>query len=171
MTSDKNTLNVELCVELKNCCTPCEYRTERRAVSALISPVSSGPRIASAQLYFFGKSGMVFQTTERTKGEHVEFSPMPTDSTAEDRQRGAQLIAASLIAAIRLRNEPITHSPKVAATISDSITLARMVLQRINGGRQSLWACRLEKFTCKVGGYRCAQPRFGHPDRVAATCC
>jgi hypothetical protein len=61
---------------------------------------------------------------------------MPSEATTEDRQRGALLIAASLIAAIRLRGEPITHSPKVLATISDSITLARMVLQRINGSRQ-----------------------------------
>jgi len=61
---------------------------------------------------------------------------MSSEATAEDRQRGALLIAASLIAAIRLRGEPITHSPKVLATISDSITLARMVLHRINGSRQ-----------------------------------
>ena len=61
---------------------------------------------------------------------------MPNEATAEDRQRGALLIAASLIAAIRLRGEPITNSPKVVSTISDSITLARMVLQRINGSRQ-----------------------------------
>lgn len=60
---------------------------------------------------------------------------MPSEATAEDRQRGALLIAASLIAAIRLRNEPITQSPKVVSTISDSLTLARMVLQRINGER------------------------------------
>ena len=58
---------------------------------------------------------------------------MPSEATPEDRQRGALLIAASLIAAIRLRGEPITNSPKVVSTISDSITLARMVLQRING--------------------------------------
>ena len=50
--------------------------------------------------------------------------------------RATLLIAASLIAAIRLRGEPITHSPKVVAAISDSLALARMVLQRINGGRQ-----------------------------------
>jgi len=34
---------------------------------------------------------------------------MPNEATAEDRQRGALLIAASLIAAIRLRGEPINH--------------------------------------------------------------
>jgi len=61
---------------------------------------------------------------------------MPSEATAEDRQRGALLIAASLVAAIRLRGEPITQSPKVVATISDSVKLARVVLQRINGERQ-----------------------------------
>jgi hypothetical protein len=61
---------------------------------------------------------------------------MPSEATAEDRQRGALLIAASLIAAIRLRGEPITQSPKVVSIISDSLKLARMVLQRINGQRQ-----------------------------------
>ena len=60
---------------------------------------------------------------------------MASETTAEDRQRGALLIAASLIAVIRLRGEPITSSPKVVATISDSIKLARLVLQRINGER------------------------------------
>jgi len=62
-------------------------------------------------------------------------SSMPSEATAEDRQRGALLIAASLIAAIRLRGEPITSSPKVVAIISDSVKLARMVLQRIIGER------------------------------------
>ena len=61
---------------------------------------------------------------------------MPSEATAEDRQRGAVLIAASLIAAIRLRGEPITQSPKVVSIISDSLKLARMVLQRLNGERQ-----------------------------------
>jgi hypothetical protein len=46
-----------------------------------------------------------------------------------DRQRenGALLIAACIIAAIRLRGEPIERSPKVVATISDSVRLARLV--------------------------------------------
>jgi hypothetical protein len=50
------------------------------------------------------------------------------------KQNGALLIAASIIAAIRLRGEPITRSPKVVATISDSIQLARMVLREIEQG-------------------------------------
>jgi hypothetical protein len=42
------------------------------------------------------------------------------------------LVAASLIAAIRLRGGPIDNSPKTIATIHDSLKLARMVLQRIS---------------------------------------
>jgi len=45
---------------------------------------------------------------------------MPDD----EKQRGALLIAASLIAAIRLRGEPIQPSPKLKATIYDSVQLA-----------------------------------------------
>jgi len=60
---------------------------------------------------------------------------MPDPPNSEDRLKGALLVAATLVAAIRLRAEPITRSPKVLATISDSITLARMVLQRINAER------------------------------------
>jgi hypothetical protein len=40
------------------------------------------------------------------------------------------VIAASVIAAIRLVREPIGNTPKVAATISDSITLAKMIFDR-----------------------------------------
>ena len=38
------------------------------------------------------------------------------------------VIAASIIAVIRLRGEGITPSPKLAATIRDSVQLARLVL-------------------------------------------
>lgn len=44
---------------------------------------------------------------------------------------GAVVVAASIVAAIRLRGEPITQSPKVVATISDSVRLARMVLAQL----------------------------------------
>lgn len=56
--------------------------------------------------------------------------------TAMDKQRenGAVLIAACVVAAIRLRGEEIQQSPKVVATISDSIRLAKMVLQRLEQG-------------------------------------
>jgi len=41
-------------------------------------------------------------------------------------ENGALLIAACIVAAIRLRGEPIQQSPKVVATISDSVRLAKM---------------------------------------------
>jgi hypothetical protein len=50
------------------------------------------------------------------------------------KQEGALLIAASIVAAIRLRGEPITHSPKVTATVADSLQLARMVMARLERG-------------------------------------
>jgi hypothetical protein len=49
----------------------------------------------------------------------------------KQRENGAMLIAASIIAAIRLRGEPITRSPKVISTVSDSVTLARMVWEKV----------------------------------------
>lgn len=47
------------------------------------------------------------------------------------KQDGALLMAASIVAAIRLRGETITPSPKVTAAISDSLQLARMVMARM----------------------------------------
>jgi hypothetical protein len=50
------------------------------------------------------------------------------------KQNGALLIAASIVAAIRLRGEPIVRSPKVVATIADSVQLAKMVLSELQRG-------------------------------------
>jgi hypothetical protein len=44
---------------------------------------------------------------------------------------GAVLIAATMVAAMRLRGEDVKPSPKVMATVSDSIALAKMVLARM----------------------------------------
>lgn len=52
----------------------------------------------------------------------------------QSKQDGALLIAASIVAAIRLRGEAISHSPKVAAVVSDSVQLARMVMARVERG-------------------------------------
>jgi len=49
----------------------------------------------------------------------------------EDRERGALLIAACLIAAIRLRGEPIQPSLKLKATIYDSVRPAVLVWREI----------------------------------------
>jgi hypothetical protein len=47
------------------------------------------------------------------------------------RENASLLIAASIVAAIRLRGEEIKPSPKLTATVRDSVNLARMVLAEI----------------------------------------
>lgn len=49
------------------------------------------------------------------------------------RENGILVIAASIIAVIRLRGEPIKRSPKLVATIHDSVQLARMVMDEVQG--------------------------------------
>ena len=48
-----------------------------------------------------------------------------------DRMNGALLIAASLIAVVRLRGEELRPSPKLKATIYDSVRLAREILREV----------------------------------------
>jgi hypothetical protein len=48
-------------------------------------------------------------------------------------ERGALLIVACLIAAIRLRGEPIKPSPKLKSTIYDSVQLAVLVWRELQG--------------------------------------
>lgn len=52
---------------------------------------------------------------------------------AEDKERGAVLIAACIIAAIRLRGEEIKPSPKLKHAIYESVQLAVMVLREVKG--------------------------------------
>ncbi len=49
----------------------------------------------------------------------------------QQRETGALLIAACILAAIRLRGEPIKPSPKMTSTVAESITLARTVLREL----------------------------------------
>jgi hypothetical protein len=51
----------------------------------------------------------------------------------DEKSKNALLIAASVIAAVRLAREEIKPSPKVIATINDSIRLAEMVLKQLEG--------------------------------------
>jgi hypothetical protein len=50
------------------------------------------------------------------------------------KQDGALLVAASIVAAIRLRGEEIKSSPKLVATINDSVRLARLVMAEMERG-------------------------------------
>ena len=49
----------------------------------------------------------------------------------KQRETGALLIAACIIAAIRLRGEPIRPSPKLTAVVAESLTLAKTVLREL----------------------------------------
>ena len=59
--------------------------------------------------------------------------PPKSQPQSQSKLDGALLISASIVAAIRLRAEPVTRSPKVVATVADSIQLARMVMARLEG--------------------------------------
>ncbi len=59
---------------------------------------------------------------------------MPDPPNQEDRTKGALLVPATLVAAIRLRGEPIANTPKVISIVHDSIKLARLVLRTLNSG-------------------------------------
>lgn len=50
---------------------------------------------------------------------------------SDDKSKNALLLAASLIAAVRLAREEIKPTPKVISTISDSIRLAEMIQKQI----------------------------------------
>ncbi len=49
----------------------------------------------------------------------------------QGREHAVLVIAATIVAAIRLRGEPIRPSPKLKAVIYDSVLLAREVLREI----------------------------------------
>ena len=49
----------------------------------------------------------------------------------KQKENGALLIATCIVAAIRLRGEPIRPSPKLTATVADSVELARLVLREL----------------------------------------
>lgn len=54
-------------------------------------------------------------------------------SDKEQVSKGTLLVAASLIAAVRLRSEEIKSSPAVHSKIADSIRLAEMIQARLRG--------------------------------------
>ena len=56
----------------------------------------------------------------------------------QDRFASTLVIAAAMIAAIRLARDDIsTPSPRVHAAVADSVSLARMILKRVIGGSGS----------------------------------
>lgn len=53
----------------------------------------------------------------------------------QDRFASTVVIAAAIIAAVRLARDDISStSPRIYATVADSVSLARMILKRVTGG-------------------------------------
>jgi|SRR5579859_1348169 len=55
----------------------------------------------------------------------------PTSQPQDGRERNTLAICASVIAAIRLHKEQIRKSPKVVFAVSESVELAKLVLQKV----------------------------------------
>jgi hypothetical protein len=53
----------------------------------------------------------------------------------KQRENGALLIAASIVAAIRLRGQEIMPSPRLTSVVRESVHLARLVLAELLGRR------------------------------------
>jgi len=57
------------------------------------------------------------------------------EQRSQDRFASAVVIAAAIIAAVRLARDDISSpSPRIYAAVADSVTLARKILQRVIGG-------------------------------------
>ena len=72
------------------------------------------------------KRAIAREEQERTKA-------MPEQKRMTDRFASTLVIAASIIAAVRLARDPDISrpSPRLTSVVSDSIGLARMILERI----------------------------------------
>ena len=57
------------------------------------------------------------------------------EQRSQDRFASAVVIAAAIIAAVRLARDDISSpSPRIYAAVADSVSLARKILQRVIGG-------------------------------------
>jgi len=73
--------------------------------------------------YRYGAKDIVRDTPRRNPACQRRVQRQPMD--------GALLVAASIVAAIRLRGQEITRSPKLFAVVNDSVLLARTVMAAI----------------------------------------
>lgn len=82
----------------------------------------------SAEEIFKGTPGPSAECAARRQRELARNRSV---SEKEQVSKGTLLVAASLIAAVRLKGEEIKSSPAVHSKIVDSIALARMISQRL----------------------------------------
>lgn len=69
-----------------------------------------------------------------TMGEMRRAIERETEEKQRDRFASTLVIAASIIAAVRLARDDIaTPSPRVLCAVADSVALAKMILKRVTG--------------------------------------
>lgn len=83
--------------------------------------------ICCASAYRYSGADFVQGTPKR--------NPACLSKTQRQPMDGALLVAASIVAAIRLRGQEITRSPKLVAVVNDSVLLARTVMTAIERNR------------------------------------
>ena len=97
-----------------------------------------GARCTDLRLYLHIHALITFFRTSSSHGLEIRLLFAYTVCVPEDeKQRGALLIAASLIAAIRLRGEPVQPSPRLKATIYDSVEPAVLVWRELQSHKFS----------------------------------
>ncbi len=65
-------------------------------------------------------------------GEMRRATAREEDQRKRDRFASTLVIAASIIAAVRLTHEDISRpSPRMTSTVADSVSLAKMILDRV----------------------------------------
>jgi hypothetical protein len=72
-----------------------------------------------------------YEEMQITRGEPKRNPSCAKQTKRESKSDGAMLIAASIVAAIRLRGAEIRPSPKLTAVVHDSLLLAKMVLAKM----------------------------------------
>jgi hypothetical protein len=99
-----------------------EHGKQATATPPLSSAVINCPCCNSDYRYV---AGSIFRGQPKRNPACMRRQPTQPNSKMD----GAVVVAASIVAAMRLRGEPIKRSPKVVSTIADSIHLARMVVE------------------------------------------
>jgi hypothetical protein len=113
------------------CCIVCFARdpqTEHGQTKPLLPPASSCVLecLCCGSAYRYTGADFVAGVPKRNPACLRKQGRQPTG-----KMDSAVVVAASIVAAIRLRGEPITQSPKVVGVVADSIRLAQMVVDRM----------------------------------------
>jgi hypothetical protein len=80
---------------------------------------------------FFATLTFALHSPMLSFGEAMGIGLNSGTGSEKQRENGALLIAASIVAAIRLRGQEVRPSPQLTAVIKDSVMLARLVLAEL----------------------------------------